>query len=37
MGDSGRTRVMDNFLITTQLGNYLDMISNALQRQPVSV
>lgn len=38
MGNSGRARVMDNFLITTQLNNYLDMIANALaQRQPVSV
>ncbi len=37
MGESARARVMENFLITTQLSNYIDVINEALHRQPLAV
>lgn len=37
MGKRGRERVLDNFLITTQLDNYLDMIAGVRDRIPIPV
>lgn len=37
MGKRAHARVMDNFLITTQLSNYLDMIAAVKKKRPVKV